>query len=136
MDTRRDHITGMRKILPVLLLLAVAACGTPARWQKPGVSDEITEDDMKSCRQAAWQEANRYYPFGYYPFGFGPPVWGGRRGNYMLWQMRQDNDRFYAENRLTSFCMRTKGYELVPVQQAPQTQAPQTPPASPEPPLK
>jgi hypothetical protein len=121
----------MRKVLPVLLLLAVAACGTPARWEKPGVTDEVVASDMTACRQAAVQEANRY-PFGYYPFGFGPPVWGGRRGNFMLWQMRQDNDRFYAENRLTAFCMRTKGYELVPVQ--PQTQAP--PPPSPEPPLK
>jgi hypothetical protein len=43
-----------------------------------------------------------------------------------------DNERFYTENRLTAFCMRTKGYEQVPVQ--PETQAPQQPP-SPEPPL-
>ena len=57
-----------------------------------------------------------------------------RGGNWMLWQMRQDNDRFYAENRLTAFCMRTKGYEQVEVRQAPQTQAPPAP--SPEPPLR
>ena len=63
----------MRKVLPVLLLLAVAACGPTMRWDKPGVSGELAADDMKTCRQAAWQEANRYYPFGYYPFGFGSP---------------------------------------------------------------
>src|SRR5213078_4567184 len=62
-DTRRDHIIGMRKVLPVLLLLAVAACGTPARWEKPGVTDEVVASDMTACRQAAVQEANRY-PFG------------------------------------------------------------------------
>jgi len=125
----------MRKVLPVLLMLGVAACGPAMRWDKPGANDEMTATDLEACRQAAWQEANRY-PYGYYPWGFGPPVWGLHRGNYLMWQMRQDNDRFYVENRLRSFCMRTKGYELVPVQQAPQTQAPQTPPASPEPPLK
>ena len=90
--------------------------------------------DITSCRQAAQQEAMRYYSFGYYPFAFGPPVWGMRRGNWALWQMRADSDRFLAEHRLTSFCMRNKGYEQVEVRPAPQTQAP--PPPSPEPPVQ
>jgi hypothetical protein len=52
-----------------------------------------------------------------------------------MWQMRADDERFFAENRLTAFCMRTKGYEQVEVT-PPQTRAPQqAPPASPEPPL-
>jgi hypothetical protein len=51
--------------------------------------------------------------------------------------VRQDNDRFYAENRLAAFCMRTKGYDQVPVQQVPPTQVPpQQQPESPEPPLQ
>jgi hypothetical protein len=124
----------MRKVLPVVLALGVAACGAPLRWEKPSATDESTAADMTACRQAAQQEANRYSPFGYYPWGFGPPVWGLHRGNWMLWQMRQDNDRFYAENRLTAFCMRTKGYEQVEVRQ-PQTQAPPAPSPSREPPL-
>jgi len=123
----------MRKILPVLLMLGVAACAPPMRWERPGATDEMVSLDMTSCRQAAQQEAMRSYSFGYYPFAFGPPVWGMRR-NWMLWQMRADSDRFFAENRLTSFCMRNKGYEQVEVRQAPETQAPQAPPSpSPEP---
>lgn len=133
---RADHITAMRKVVPVLLMLTVAACGPPPRWEKPGANDEMTAADMVACRNAASYEANRNFPYGYYPWGFGPSVWGMHRGNYLMWQMRQDNDRFYLENRLTAFCMRTKGYELVAVPQQPQTQAPQVPaPASPEPPL-
>jgi hypothetical protein len=127
----------MRRIAPFLVMLAVAGCGPAMRWDKAGATDETAAADMTSCRQAAMQEANRYYPFGYYPSGFGTLGWGWGlyRSNWSLWQIRQDNDRFYAENRLTAFCMRTKGYEQVPVQQAPQTQAPHPPPASPEPPL-
>jgi len=128
-----DHIIAMRRVLPVLLMLGVAACAPPMRWERPGATDEMVSLDMTSCRQAAQQEAMRSYSFGYYPFAFGPPVWGMRR-NWMLWQMRADSDRFFAENRLTSFCMRNKGYEQVEVRQAPETQAPQAPPSpSPEP---
>ena len=108
----------MRKVLPVLLMLGVAACATPMRWEKPGATEEMLSFDMSSCRQAAQQEAMRYYTFGYYPFAFGPPVWGLRRGSWPLWQMRADSDRFFAENRLTAFCMRNKGYELVSIPRA------------------
>ena len=105
----------MRNVLPALAMLAVAACATPTRWEKPGVSDEMTVADIGTCRQAAQQEAMRYTSFGVYPWGYSP-MWGFGRNNWMFWQMRQDNDRFYTENRLTAFCMRTKGYEQVRVE--------------------
>ena len=129
----------MRKILPVLLLLGLAACSTTTRWEKPGATAEMVSTDLTSCRQAAVQEANRSFP--YYPWGWGGLGWGGwgwgyGPRNWMLWQMRADSERFYAENRLAAFCMRTKGYEQVEVR-PPQTQAPPPPPPppSPEPPL-
>jgi hypothetical protein len=119
----------MRRVVPFLpLLLAVSACGFDTRWVKPGASDEAVAADMTTCRRAAQQEANRYYPFGYYPFAYSG--WG-HRGS-VFWMTRADDERFYAENRLTAFCMRTKGYEQVEVRK-PQTEAP--PPTSPEPPL-
>jgi hypothetical protein len=124
----------MRRIVPFLLMLAVSACGTVMRWDKPGATDQMVTADFSSCRSAAQQEANRYYPF--YPWGWGG--WGGWAGRHsgLMWQMRADDERFFAQNRLTAFCMRTKGYEQVEVKQ-PQTQAPQQPPpASPEPPLQ
>jgi hypothetical protein len=129
-----DHITLMRRVVPFLLMFAVSACGTPLRWDKAGATDQLVQADFSACRGAAQIEANRYY----YPWGWGNPGWGwgyGRRSG-LWWSMRADNDRFLIESRLTSFCMRTKGYEQVPVQQQPRTQAPQQPPpASPEPPL-
>ena len=117
----------MRRVVPFLLLLAVSACGTPMRWDKPGATDQTVAADFSSCRTAAQQEASRYYPF--YPWGWGGWGWGYGRHSGLMWQMRVDDERFFAQNRLTAFCMRTKGYEQVPMQ--PQTQAPQ--PASPEP---
>ena len=104
----RDHIIAMRKVVPVTLLaallLAVAACAAPARWEKAGVSEEMTVTDAVDCRRAASQEAFLYIP--------SPPVlWPYRRLN---WQYEQ-TERFYAENRLTAFCMRNKGYELVSI---------------------
>jgi len=108
----------MRKVAPIALLLAVAACGAPARWEKPGVSAEMSATDSVDCRRAASQEA-----FLYNPSGLPPPLWPYRRGYSLNWQQYQDSERFYAENRLTAFCMRNKGYELVPLPKV-QTQAP------------
>jgi hypothetical protein len=113
-----DHIIAMRKVLPaalpVALLLAVAGCGTPARWEKPGVTAEATAADAVDCRRAASQEA-----FVYSPYGWAPPLWPGRRGYWLNWYQLQQSERFYAENRLTAFCMRNKGYELVPIPRPP-----------------
>jgi hypothetical protein len=99
----------MRKVVPTTflgaLLLAVAACGAPSRWEKPGASAEMTSTDAVDCRRAASQEAFLYNPSGL------PPLWPYRR----TWQQYQDSERFYAENRLTAFCMRNKGYELMPI---------------------
>ena len=126
----------MRKVLPVLLMLGVAACGSDLRWQKPGVSDEGATVDLGSCRHAAQLEANRYYsPWGFGGWGAHGWGWGFGRRSSLWWQMRADDERFYAENRLTSFCMRTKGYDLVKVEKPQPPPAPQPTP-SPEPPLQ
>jgi hypothetical protein len=108
----------MRKVVPVALsaalMLGVAGCGTPARWEKPGASDAMTISDVTDCRRAASQEA-----FLFAPYGFPPLLWPGRRGYWLNWYQMQESQRFYAENRLTAFCMRNKGYELVPIPRQP-----------------
>lgn len=112
MNTRR---------LPVLLaalgLTALAAC-TPMRWDKPNASPEVSQADLADCRNQASREAFQYsFAYGYGPFYmFGPryrysPFWRPY-GFYGI-----ADDRFYQENRLTNFCMRNKGYELVPAEQ-------------------
>jgi hypothetical protein len=103
----------MRKVLPLALLLALGACAAPTHWEKPGVTEEVLAHDLTDCRQAAAQEAMRY------PYGFGPPFGAYGRSSYFLWQQRQESDRFYAENRLREFCMRNKGYALMPIPKAP-----------------
>lgn len=104
----------MSRVLPFLLLLAVAACNLPeTRWEKEGATDEMALNDLNYCRKAARDEA-----FSAYPFGFGSPFYGFHR-----WANWEDN-RALAESRLTQFCMRAKGYQLVTIA-PPQT----TPPA-------
>jgi hypothetical protein len=95
----------MRRVLPFLLLLAVAACNLPeTRWEKEGVTDAMAMNDLNYCRKAARDEA-----FGAYPYGFDSPFYGFHR--WATW----DNDRYVAESRLTQFCMRAKGYQRVTV---------------------
>ncbi|MFL6564276.1 MAG: hypothetical protein ACJ8G5_05030 [Burkholderiales bacterium] len=106
----------MRRLIP-LLLLATTAC-TPVQWMRHDTPPEQLSHDLAYCRQEAWREAqwrsflfmNRYYgattvvdPRGraivvpYSPFGdpFGDP--------------------YIEESRLAHFCMRAKGYDLVPI---------------------
>ncbi len=100
----------MRKVVPAVLLLAVAGCSTHAHWEKPGATEQMTVADAVDCRRAATREA-----FVYNPEGMLPPLWPPtRRGYWLYWQQLQDTQRLYAENRLTAFCMRNKGYELLP----------------------
>lgn len=103
----------MRKVVPFMLLLVVAACGGATHWEKAGVSDAVTATDMTECRRAASQES-----FLYFPYAYAPPLWGYSRWSWLYWQQRLDSERFYTEIRLTAFCMRSRGYELVPIPKA------------------
>ena len=95
----------MRRILPFLMLAGLSACAlAQTRWEKDGADEALTAGDLGYCRQAARDEA-----FVASPYGFGSPFYGFRR--WPLW----DNNRYYTESRLTQFCMRNKGYQLVTV---------------------
>ena len=102
----------VRGLLPVTLLLALAACAaTPMRWQKPGTSD--AGRDEAECRAAAHEEAQRELPY-----GNGPPFYGAYREMSMLqWTMAIDNERSYLEADLVKACMYHRGFALVPVGQ-------------------
>ena len=101
------------------LVFAVGLVGlygcTPMEWVKPDATPEQAEADSIECRQAAWQEAHShwyYQPFG--PLGFrdalGRPVFAWPYG----WGGDPFADPALQESRLALFCMRSKGYELVP----------------------
>ena len=103
-------------IAGVLLALAVAGCGDPGSYTRPGASPEIAKADLETCQTAARNETWGYGPFlgaGVYggrPWG---RYWGGGVG-FFMWQQRADMERSYTQDRLTDFCMRNKGYALTP----------------------
>jgi hypothetical protein len=105
----------MRRLLLVGVLL-LAGC-TPMQWVRQDTSPAQLSEDLARCRQDAWREA-QWHAFMYRPFGptyvvdrFGRPhllsysPFGGPLG-----------DTFIEESRLAHFCMRAKGYDLVPLE--------------------
>jgi hypothetical protein len=107
----------MRRLTPLLFLLA-AGC-TPLQWTRPGASPEELRQDVAFCREEAWREAqwrsffffNRYY-------GATTVVDAQGRRIVVPYSPFGDpfGDRFFEESRLAHFCMRAKGYELVPIE--------------------
>jgi hypothetical protein len=107
----------MRAILVILVLAALAAC-TPMQWVRDEAQPEQVSQDLMSCQQDAWREAQSYSwyyrPFG--PFGghhaFGRPFAFPGSPYYDPF-----TDPQLQEARLTQFCMHNKGYELKPAEQ-------------------
>jgi len=105
----------MRRTFPLLVIvLALGACAQTTRWEKPQATEEATATDLQDCRLQAQKEAFRIvgpYPAGY-PF-YGPFLYRGWRAEY---ESRLRQEQYFAEGRLTSFCMRNKGYERVVIE--------------------
>lgn len=108
----------MRWLIP-LLLIAAAAC-TPVQWARPDTPPEQLGQDLAFCHQEAWREAqwrgflfmNRYY---------GATTVVDSQGRRIVIPYSPFGDPFgdvhMEESRLAAFCMRAKGYDLVPVPQ-------------------
>jgi hypothetical protein len=106
----------MRRLIP-LFVLATAAC-TPMQWVRQDTTPEQFSQDLAYCHQEAWREAqwhnflfmNRYYGATTVVDPRGRPIvvpysaFGGPFG-----------DPYIEESRLAHFCMRAKGYDLVPI---------------------
>jgi hypothetical protein len=104
-----------RLVVFMVLALLLAGC-TPLYWVKPDTGPEQLEQDMAQCQQAAWREAS-WRSWLYRPLG--PTIIQDLHGRRMLvWPYSSFGDpfgdRFFEESRLAQFCMRAKGYELVP----------------------
>ena len=96
----------MRRLIP-LIVLAAAAC-SPVQWARQDTPPEQLSRDLALCHQDAWREAQfrslLFMNRDVLPSSaFGSPF----------------GDAYIDESRLTAFCMRGKGYELVPLK--PQT---------------
>ena len=99
----------MRIPLPFVLLLALAACATPTRWEKPGISDETKESDLAICRHAAAAQGRLNYP----STVNAPPGWGDPQA-WAIMDTYSDDYRYHADIEQTAACMRYKGYQQVP----------------------
>jgi len=96
----------------------LAAC-TPLQWVKQDVAPQQMEDDFAACRQEAWREARMRADWFHRPlFPYAVQDAQGRR--FLVWPQSgfhdSFGDQFMEESRLAHFCMRSKGYQLVPVE--------------------
>ena len=111
----------MRFHAPIVMaaVALVSAC-TPMQWVKPDANPEQLQDDTAYCRQEAWREA-RMRSWYYRPFGpaFAQDAAGRRFFGWPYSYSDPFGDPYFEESRLAQFCMRSKGYELQPVEKNP-----------------
>jgi hypothetical protein len=97
----------------LVVLWALAGC-TPMRWEHLQYGLAAAETDLTDCSRAARQEAWRNsFMFGAWDY---PSYFRGRDGRLYRDQfpMRR-RDSTFDEWQLRDYCMRNKGYRLVPV---------------------
>jgi hypothetical protein len=90
------------------------------QWVKRDAGPEQVRQDEVYCQREAWREAS-WRAWFYRPFG--PTMIRDAEGRpFLAWPYSPFGDpfgdRFMEESRLATFCMRAKGYELVPVKPA------------------
>ena len=100
------------------LLFVLAGC-TPMEWVRQGSGPEELKQDLGQCRQDAWREA-QWRSFLYGPGPFGATTMIDRFGRRRFFPSSPFGgpfgDTFIEESRLADFCMRAKGYALVPIE--------------------
>jgi hypothetical protein len=107
----------MRWLCIVVVSLLIAACA-PMQWMKADANPTEADADLKTCQDEAWREAN--WRSTYYFGAIGPMLYQDQLGRRLLaWPYGPFSDpfgdRFLEESRLANFCMRSKGYELAPL---------------------
>ena len=111
----------MRRWPIFLLPLFLAACQT-SHWERAETGAEVITADMNDCQIQARREAY-FQSWRASPFFFAPSPYrrGGVAEAQWRWQYEQriENDRYFREQQLARFCMRNKGYQLVPDEPVP-----------------
>jgi len=99
----------MAKLIPILAVLSLAACGD-MRWAKPEGDASSAARDEANCRAAASDAVQRQY---------GPPTpIYNRQGDVRYGadpSIPSAADRQVLEAQAADRCMRSQGYTLVPV---------------------
>jgi hypothetical protein len=107
----------LRPALTAFLLIVLGAC-TPMRWEHPSFGTAQATPDLNDCARSARYEAMR--------FAWSDPFWGapsyyrGRDGRLYVdpFARTRYRDPWFYEDQLRDYCMRSKGYRLVPVPEA------------------
>lgn len=104
----------MRRLLLYALLAAALGGCTPLEWQHPEYGTTRLQTDLAACDRIAGQEAWRYSE----PMVAFPHVYTLPSGQRVV----DPYPRFPSYGganigELRNFCMRSKGYELVPIPQ-------------------
>lgn len=102
----------MRALAALAVFAALGAC-TPMRWEHPQYGMAGAETDLNDCRQSArteaWRQSFMYNSWNY------PSVYRGRDGRlYRDPFPMSRRDSTFDEWQLRDYCMRNKGYRLVP----------------------
>ena len=107
----------MRRLIP-LVLVVLAGC-TSMQWVRPGSTLDELNLDLAYCRQEAWREA-QWRSFSFLNRSVGATTIVDSRGRRIVVPYSPFGDPFgdaYLEEwRLAHFCMRARGYELVPIE--------------------
>jgi hypothetical protein len=103
-------------VAALAIALVLTGC-TPMEWVRPDATPEEREQDAIACQQDAWREA-QWRSWYYRPFPAGPfrDLTGRHLAGPYGYYGGLYGDPFLEEGRLASFCMRNKGYELVPAE--------------------
>ncbi len=106
--------TPLAGVLAAVGLAATVAACTPLRWEHPQFGFANAEADQQECNTLAWRESWRYGP-GFNMWDF-PYYYRGRDGRlYHRAYPGFHYSPFQEERRLRDYCMRSKGYRMVPV---------------------
>lgn len=102
--------------LTLLLPIALSACGPPMRWEHPRLSDSDARVEVTDCSRQAWSEAQQRAWMNRWT---SPSYVRGRDGRLYAvdpWRRSGFNDTWFEEMRLRDFCLRNKGFRLVPAE--------------------
>lgn len=106
----------MRAFVLLIVTAFLSACGPPLAWERPSTSASEARVDAAECRRLAQDQAFREsllaFPTG--PHGYFPSRIGRRPYDPFF---EPSFRRELRESELRDFCLRSRGYRLVPVQQ-------------------
>ncbi len=106
------------RALAMTVLACFAAGCTPVQWQHASLGTAPSGAELNYCERSAYYEAQRQAFFGDF---MRPRFAVGRDGRIYpvpFGYYHSYHDRFFLERELFDYCMRAKGYRLVPARPA------------------